>query len=780
VPRILPKAPIIEYLQTLRADDASGSGEAPDREDGSGGGSRQGIRHRKVRWIWIAVFTAIAGLIIFVAASRASGEESRAAPQTEAVPNASPPRTELESAGAVDSKPSYDEQSEQGTESMADDDDESTAAETGVDTESADSETGDVPRVTDENQEAHSAASSVPSKKASETESQGARAHAADPTPPRAPIESDPRTPRSSPAQRSSGPRNSERPDSAESDARPADPNAATRERPRPAEPKRTDATTSRDTLAVDPLGDSARHQGWSESESGPSNVVLQIFRFLAALILIGGAVILVLFLVRAFGASRGFRVIPHRMEIGGKAPASLVLHRPRNGIRNRMLSMWARLRAKLRRARLTALAASTAGAPLAPSARVSWQARIEVLADLNDSPYAVPRLPASTWSLGLETASGRVRPRNEDACLGFEIEGDRVLILADGCGGEPDGERAARIATLSSAMSILRDYSGGTTLRPSREEFALRALVAASVRLEESARARNTRSGLRTTLIVAVAGNGELGWAHIGDGGGVVVRESEITPFVEPQKGLAPNEISASLGPTLIGSPRHGRLPLEPGDIVIAGTDGIFDRVEDLFFDQIVGALHRMGGDLQSGVARVLAELVAMEDESGIVSFDDNVTLGIIGTSHPARRRGQPASGAVDAHSTNAANPSLPTAPAPLDPAPACGLSDSDEKGRGERRAAAHRTAPRAGPTRQKAQKSPRSPELVDPDALERRRDSKRRDGRPDEPGVAVAETGRTRSPHHDATESSAHRPQEGAEGGDARDATDLGPPSH
>lgn len=77
--------------------------------------------------------------------------------------------------------------------------------------------------------------------------------------------------------------------------------------------------------------------------------------------------------------------------------------------------------------------------------------------------------------------------------------------------------------------------------------------------------------------------GGGDFGYGYIGDGGGCLLRSSgEIFHFLKPQKADVNdlNVLSASLGPTIDGEPVFGMINRVVGDLVIVGTDGVFDKV--------------------------------------------------------------------------------------------------------------------------------------------------------------------------------------------------------
>jgi len=248
-------------------------------------------------------------------------------------------------------------------------------------------------------------------------------------------------------------------------------------------------------------------------------------------------------------------------------------------------------------------------------------------------------RLPEGPWTMGLATAKGNVRTENEDYALCFRMDDDHdVLTVADGCGGVPHGRRAAYVAVVSAAASVVRTYGTAPLLfTPRAREAAAQAIEDAARRLAvegDKLNVTESRAGLRTTLIVLIGDRREIGYAYIGDGGGCVVRASgAIDRFLSPQKAdeLAMNVLAASLGPVVEGNPVTGTIKRMPGDLVLVGTDGVFDRIGPEFPKDVLRGCVQFGGDLQATAEHVLDELASFKDGEGYVC-DDNMTLGLLG----------------------------------------------------------------------------------------------------------------------------------------------------
>jgi len=271
------------------------------------------------------------------------------------------------------------------------------------------------------------------------------------------------------------------------------------------------------------------------------------------------------------------------------------------------------------------------------PSIHAQMEKIIEAAAKLKRFRVRL-RHPEGPWTMGLATAKGNVRPENQDYALRFQMDDYDVLIVADGCGGVPFSKRAAYLAAVSAAASVVRTYGTAPLLfSPYVQDVAAQAIKDAAHRLAvegDKLNVTDLRGGLRTTLIVLVGNRRKVGYAYIGDGGGCVVRTNGVVErFLSPQKAdeLAMNVLAASLGPTMEGEFVAGTIGRMPGDLVLVGTDGVFDRVGPEFPKDVLRGCIQFKGDLQATADHVLDELASFKDGAGYVC-DDNMTLGLLG----------------------------------------------------------------------------------------------------------------------------------------------------
>ncbi len=236
---------------------------------------------------------------------------------------------------------------------------------------------------------------------------------------------------------------------------------------------------------------------------------------------------------------------------------------------------------------------------------------------------------------IGFHTVTGPVRSENEDACLGGR-QGDReILVAADGLGGLPGGGTAARIATIEAAR-VLSAAAGMGYLKTNPQACIEAAFRYASNALFERAMIPDYRgmNGLRTTLIIVVCEPAHYFWGYQSDGGiWIRRRNGSLEKLMIPQKasGCQQNILAASLGPDIQGRPRLGKTERKKGDLLFVGTDGVFDRVEDSFADDVAAlAMRTFRGELQRTVEETLDQLASAQDKSGFLC-DDNMTLALV-----------------------------------------------------------------------------------------------------------------------------------------------------
>ncbi|MEI6166649.1 MAG: protein phosphatase 2C domain-containing protein [bacterium] len=244
------------------------------------------------------------------------------------------------------------------------------------------------------------------------------------------------------------------------------------------------------------------------------------------------------------------------------------------------------------------------------------------------------PTVPAGR-DTAVATVTGNVRTDNQDYCLSFQLGGITTILVADGCGGVNYGAYAAYVAVREAARFLIDQQR--VKVKPDIVPLARDALLHAAEAMGKLVETATTSfmGGFRTTLIVVLADERRYAFAYAGDGGGVIVRRNgTIEKFLFPQKADPdiPNVITTSLGPTLIGEPASGAVPRYPGDLMITGSDGVWDYVRDDYPLAVVQYLAKAKGNVKIATKAVIVQLENYVDKYGHVC-SDNITLGMMAT---------------------------------------------------------------------------------------------------------------------------------------------------
>lgn len=238
--------------------------------------------------------------------------------------------------------------------------------------------------------------------------------------------------------------------------------------------------------------------------------------------------------------------------------------------------------------------------------------------------PPPPPPNAAAASSLG-------TRAHQEDASAIFEVGPYSILVVADGMGGHPGGARASQLAVHTLGTAVCEYLRTSEPDPVGLERAVLDAFAAATTTLEqeelETGLARVTRDALRTTGLVVVADDVRYVAAGIGDGLIGVIRHGagEVTRLFEADNKVAQHLVASSLGPRMHGEPVAASLSRSPGDLLIVATDGISDRVQTPFYDQL--GIWQREGHSADDIAKQVIELATAMPEV----FDDNATVAIL-----------------------------------------------------------------------------------------------------------------------------------------------------
>lgn len=239
-------------------------------------------------------------------------------------------------------------------------------------------------------------------------------------------------------------------------------------------------------------------------------------------------------------------------------------------------------------------------------------------------------------------TDQGLVRTRNEDALWVDPNTG--LLIVADGMGGHPSGEKASAIAV----RSIPRNLAGGGDVQTRDPRFSqatnrlASAVGFANRAIFDEAEKSAADRGMGTTCTAAWIRDGHLSLAHVGDTRCYLVRKREISQLTrdhslameevrqgrltaEEARHVPQNYLTRALGTERVVEVDMDECNLLAGDIVIVCSDGLDKGVSP---DEIRRAA--LAESEPEAVARRLVELAI--DAGGT----DNVTVAVAMISSP------------------------------------------------------------------------------------------------------------------------------------------------
>ncbi len=274
-------------------------------------------------------------------------------------------------------------------------------------------------------------------------------------------------------------------------------------------------------------------------------------------------------------------------------------------------------------------------------------------------SNAGAPRFPQSAM-LEIEFAQvsdhGRVREHNEDY-LGYvqpvSPEQARthgwLFALADGVGGQDQGEVASRVA-VETMLAGFRAAQHGESLA----DLLPRVVQAANTKVYETGRAAAPGGvAMATTLVACALRFDRAVVVHVGDSRAYLIRRGNVRQITrdhtiageQVRMGvLSPREaadaptrhfLSRSLGSDLFVNPEVNETLVLPGDFILLCSDGLHGPVADDDISRVIAGTN----DLQS----VAQELVAIANQR---DGSDNVSIQLIrirGVERVGMYRGRP-----------------------------------------------------------------------------------------------------------------------------------------
>jgi serine/threonine protein phosphatase PrpC/uncharacterized Zn finger protein (UPF0148 family) len=280
----------------------------------------------------------------------------------------------------------------------------------------------------------------------------------------------------------------------------------------------------------------------------------------------------------------------------------------------------------------------------------------------LADESQAVTAM-ALRFQIGARTDQGRVRSNNQDSIYTGTIKlpgADgrragaivaRLALVADGMGGAKAGEQASRIAAEVTQAQLQHDVGGASPADDTAwQELLRKAAKTANTRVYEEARTDADRKGMGTTLTIALIVGDRLHVASVGDSRAyllnahgvtasgattaqltsdhsLVARLVDIGQITAEQARTHPqrNLLYRSIGTDPSVEVDTLSEQLEPGDVVLLCSDGLFNHVRDEEIAQI--ALKQTNPD------RACEQLVALANERG---GRDNISVVIVRVEGP------------------------------------------------------------------------------------------------------------------------------------------------
>jgi serine/threonine protein phosphatase PrpC len=236
-------------------------------------------------------------------------------------------------------------------------------------------------------------------------------------------------------------------------------------------------------------------------------------------------------------------------------------------------------------------------------------------------------------------SVSGSVRPHNEDAVTHWQPQSEAdwrgrgaVVILADGVGGQERGEIASHTAATVACEVFCQRKPGVAPGQLLFEMFNAANLAVFDANL------KTPKSGkMGTTLTVSIFRNNEVNIGHVGDCRVYLVQHGHIRRVtndhsyagVQLKLGLITVEdalnsplrsvLTRSLGQEAMVRADYHTAQVSPGDVLIQCCDGIWAKINDGEFQNLVGRLPP---------EEACREIVNLAERRGA---DDNLSIQIV-----------------------------------------------------------------------------------------------------------------------------------------------------
>lgn len=210
-------------------------------------------------------------------------------------------------------------------------------------------------------------------------------------------------------------------------------------------------------------------------------------------------------------------------------------------------------------------------------------------------------------------------RAKNEDRVGHCRTRASALFMLADGMGGHPEGEVAAKLA-LRTLTDLFEIAAQPRVADP--QEFLRTALGAAHRAITRYANDRAMLDMPRTTLVAVRVQDGRACWIHAGDSrlyhvrGGRLLFRTRDHSFVEHRPADAPpfaGSANRNMLFACLGSPTDPMFDLSepqtllPGDRLMLCSDGLWGNLPDADLLAGLAADHPVADAVQTLVAQAL-----------------------------------------------------------------------------------------------------------------------------------------------------------------------------
>ncbi len=237
-------------------------------------------------------------------------------------------------------------------------------------------------------------------------------------------------------------------------------------------------------------------------------------------------------------------------------------------------------------------------------------------------------------------THAGQIRAFNDDSVA--QDPSLNAFVLADGMGGHNAGDVAAELAT----RIVIERLAKGAAGRAPGADRVRDAVQEANQAICRAARSDSARTGMGTTLAIALFGERRVTIGHVGDSRVYRLRDGRLKLLTrdhsvlqeQAETGMLDREsarvsqnrslVTRALGAGYDATPEVSEFDVLPDDIILLCSDGLNDMVDDA---DIELTLAELGCNLDMA-AEVLVELA--NDNGG----QDNISVLLARVEHDAQ----------------------------------------------------------------------------------------------------------------------------------------------